>query len=67
MGAAWSACWGETRFIQGFCCGILKERVHLKDPGVDGSETLRWLFRRWNVVKWTGLIWTRIGADVVHL
>jgi len=24
------------------------DRDHLKDPGVDGRITLRWIFRKWN-------------------
>jgi len=29
----------------GFWCGNLKERDHLKNPGVDGRIILRWIFR----------------------
>ena len=29
-------------------------------PGIDGRIILRWLFRKWNVGVWTGLIWPRI-------
>jgi len=67
MGVAWSFYGGETRYIQGFCWGNLRERVHLEDPGVDGIAILRWLFRRWDVGTWTGLIWIRIRTDVGHL
>ena len=38
----------------GFCCGNLKERDNLGDPGVDGSITLRSIFKKWNVGVWTG-------------
>jgi len=34
----------------------------LEDPGIDGRIILRWIFRRWDVRAWTGLIWFRIGA-----
>jgi len=44
-----------------------KERDHLADPGVDGSIILRWIFRKWDVGAWTGLIWLRIGTDGGHL
>ena len=33
----------------GFLVGNLRERDHLKEPGVDGSIILRWLFRKWDV------------------
>jgi len=37
----------------GFWWGHLKERVHLGNPGVDGSIILRWIIRKWDVVVWT--------------
>jgi len=37
------------------------ERDHLEDPGVD-RIILRWIFRKWDVGAWTGLIWLRIGT-----
>jgi hypothetical protein len=39
----------------------------LKDPGVDGRIIIRWIFRRWDDVAWTGLIWLRIGRVGGHL
>jgi len=33
----------------------------LERPGVDGKKKLRWIFRKWDVGVWTGLIWLRIG------
>jgi hypothetical protein len=33
----------------------LREIDHLGDPGVDVKIILRWIFRKWNVVVWTGL------------
>ena len=32
------------------------------DPGVDGRVILKWIFRKWHVGLWTGLMWFRIGA-----
>jgi hypothetical protein len=40
--------------------GILRERNHLGDPGVDGRIILRWIFRKWDVRAWTG---SRMAQD----
>ena len=39
----------------------LRERDHLEDLGVDGRIS-KWIFRKWDVGVWTGLIWLRIGT-----
>ena len=44
----------------GFWCGDLRERDHFEDPGIDGRIIFRWIFRKWDVGAWTGLIWLRI-------
>jgi hypothetical protein len=31
-------------------------------PGLDGRIILRWIFRKWDVVAWTGSVWLRIGT-----
>jgi len=51
----------------GFRCGNLRERDHLGDPGVDGRIMLRWIFRKWDVWVWNGLIWLMIGTGGGHL
>ena len=33
---------------------------NLKDRGVDGSIILNWVFKKWNGVAWTGLIYLRV-------
>jgi hypothetical protein len=38
----------------------LRERGHLRDPGVDGRIILRWIFRKWNVGLWAGSSWLGI-------
>jgi len=48
----------------GFWWENLRERHHLGDPGEDGRIILRWVFRKWDVVAWTGSIWLRIGTGV---
>jgi hypothetical protein len=34
----------------------------LGDQGVDGRIILRWIFRKWDVGAWTGLICLRRGS-----
>jgi hypothetical protein len=62
MGGACSTDGGEERRIQGFVGGNLRDRDHLKDPGLDWRIILRWIFRKWDMRAWTGLIWLRIGT-----
>jgi len=56
MGEEWQFWWGN-----------LRERERLEDPGIDGNIILRWIFRKWDVVVWTGSTWLRIGTDGGHL
>jgi len=43
------ACMGGSRGIYRVWWGILRERDHLGDPGIDGRIILRWIFRKWDV------------------
>ena len=54
---------GKNRGVYRFRWGNLMERDHLEDSGVDGRKILRWIFRKWDVEAWTGLIWFNIGTD----
>ena len=45
----------------GFWWGNVWERDHLEDTGIDGRMTLRWIFRKYDVRAWTGMIWIRVG------
>jgi len=44
----------------GFWWGNPRERDHLEDPGIEGRRTLRWIFKKWVMGTWTGLIWVRL-------
>jgi hypothetical protein len=54
--------WGRGEVYTGFWWGKLRERKHLRDPGVNGRLLLRWIFRKWVVGAWTGSSWQRIGT-----
>jgi hypothetical protein len=44
----------------------VKERDHLRDPGVDERIILRWIFRKWEGAM-IGFIWLRTGTGGGHL
>ena len=54
--------WGREKVHTGFWWGNLRERDHLEEPGVDRRIKLRWIFKKWDVVGWTGSSWLRIGT-----
>jgi len=58
---------GRGEAYTGFWWGNLRARDHLGDPGVDGRIMLRWIFRKWDVVVWTGSSWLRTGTGGWHL
>jgi hypothetical protein len=51
---------GRGEVYTGFWWGNLREGDHFENPGVDGRIILIWMFRKWDVMAWTGLIWLRI-------
>jgi hypothetical protein len=66
MGVSCSSNWGRE-VCTGFSWGNLRERAHWRDPGVDERIILRWIFRKGDVVLWTGLSWFRIETGGGHL
>jgi hypothetical protein len=56
------ACMGRGEVHTGFWWGDLRERDHLKDPGIDGRIILKLISKKWDEGAWTGLIWLRIGT-----
>jgi hypothetical protein len=57
---------GRGEPCTGFWWGNLRERDHWRDQDVDGRIILRWIFRRWDVLVWTGLSWLRIETGGGH-
>jgi hypothetical protein len=47
---------------RGFWWEDLRETDHMEDSGVEGRIILRWIFRKFDVGLWTGLIWLMIGT-----
>ena len=45
--------WGRGEVHTGFWWGNLRERDHLKDPGVDGRIILKWM----REFGWGGMDW----------
>jgi hypothetical protein len=58
---------GRGEACTGFLWGNLRERDHWGHPGVDWRIILRRIFRKWDVVVWTGLSWLRIEIVGGHL
>ena len=58
---------GESKGLYRVLVGKPEGKNHLGDPGVDGKIILRWIFRKWDVEVWTGLMWQRIGTGGGHL
>jgi hypothetical protein len=58
---------GKKRGVYRVWWANLRERDHLRSPGVYGRIILRWIFRKWDVGVWTRLIWLRTGTVGGHL
>ena len=61
------ACMGEGRGVYRFLVGKPEGKDHWGDPDIDGKIILRWIFRKWDVLVWTGSSWLRIGAGGGYL
>jgi hypothetical protein len=52
----------------GFWWENLRKRDQLEDPVVDNVRIiLIWIFRKWDVGIWAGVIWLRTGTGGEHL
>jgi hypothetical protein len=49
MNGSCSAYRGRGELYTGIWSGNLRERDHLRDPGIDGRIIIRWIFRKWDV------------------
>jgi hypothetical protein len=47
---------GRGEVYTRFWWGNPRERDDLEDPGVDERIILRWIFTKWDVDVWTGMI-----------
>ena len=45
----------------------MREREDLGNTVVDVRIILKWIFSKWDVKAWTGLIWLRTGTGGGHL
>jgi hypothetical protein len=53
--------------VSGFWWVNLRERDNCGDPSKDERIIIRWIFRKCDVVVWTGLGWLRIETGGGHL
>jgi hypothetical protein len=59
--------WGRGEACTGFWWGSLRDRDHWGDPDGEG-RILGGIFRKWEGIVGTGLIWLRRGTgDIVHV
>ena len=61
MGGSCST-YGEEKCTKGFWWGDVREGNYLEELGADGSVTAKWIFKKWDGVALTGLLWLRIGT-----
>ena len=66
MFGAYRAYGEEERCIQGLVWKS-ERRDRLEDPGVDGRRILRWIFKKVEMMTWTGSVCLRRSIDGGHL
>jgi hypothetical protein len=59
--------WAREEACTGFWWGNPKDKDNLKDPSVDGRIILRYIFRKWDVGSWTGLLRLGVGTSGGYL
>ena len=62
--------YGRGEAYTGFWWGNLRERDHLKDPGVDGKIIIRWIFRKLDKEERKGSIclgWRALVNEIMNL
>jgi len=47
---------GQIRKAYIIIAGNVMDEDHLEDRGADGKILLKWIFKKWDGVAWTGLI-----------
>jgi len=58
---------GERRGLYRVLVGKSEKQRPLGRPKRNGRIISRWIFRKWDVMEWTGLIWLRIRIGGGHL
>jgi hypothetical protein len=58
---------GEGRGVYRVLVGKPEVKRPLERPRRRWKGILRWIFRKWDVGVWTGLIWLRIETGGGHL
>jgi len=61
MGGGCGTHGGQERCVQGFWCRYLNEKT-LGRPRCRWKIILKWIFKSWFELAWTGLLWLRRGT-----